>query len=52
MLRTCDWHRVFTYEELVHRDTTLEVQSTFELDRVLVDFRQGGSIRFQLYGEQ
>lgn len=46
-----DWHRAFTYEDLMYRDNTFEVLSTFELDRALVDFYRGGYIRFQLFGE-
>lgn len=29
MVWTGDWHRAFTYEELVYRDTTMEVLSNF-----------------------
>lgn len=52
MLYTGNWHQTFTYKELVYWDTTLEVLSIFELDWALVDFHQGGSIRFQMFWEQ
>lgn len=43
---------IFSFEEQVYRDTTLEVLSTFEVDWELVGFDRVGTINFQLLSEQ
>lgn len=44
MLQIGNCYRAFMYEELVHRETTLEIPWPFELDRALVDFSHTCSI--------
>lgn len=52
MLQSGGWSQLFSYYEQSYKDNTIEVLSTFEVDKGFVGFDRAGSIRFQLFKER
>lgn len=52
MFQSGSWSWLFFYKENTHRDSILQVLSTFKVDRGLVRFDKVSSIRFKLFEEQ
>lgn len=45
------WNRLFSMEKPVYGDVTLEMLSTFKVNRSLIGFSQPQAIQFQIFAE-